>query len=134
MGNRDHRIDNLRRANQRKSDAARAAVESAVDELIRKGARLNVNAVARASGVSRGFIYGNADLHKLIAAQAELERSPVRSLSRTPNVASLTHRLASALDAVEQLKADKRELEAENRRLERRVENLVARVFDLTLK
>jgi len=119
----ERRLENLKRANERKSAEAHRSVLDTVSRMRRDGDRINVNAVARASGVSRGFIYAHKDLRTSVEREAERARAGLRRATLTPNEKSLSSRLATALDAISKLKSEKEELE-------RRVENLTAQLFE----
>lgn len=128
--NREDRVAVLQGANSRKSARARADVELGVSALRKRGATINVNAVARESGVSRGFIYAHEDLRQLIAKASEESKAGMRRVAATPNERSLTVRLATALREIEKLKLAKIKLEDEKLELAARVENLTAQLFD----
>jgi len=57
-----HATDGLREHAQQRSLHARASIEKALRQLGEQGAPINVNAVARAAGVSRKTIYNHPDL------------------------------------------------------------------------
>lgn len=134
MSQQEQRLRNLQEANQRKAADARIAVDTALRLLVRDGQRVNINAISRKSGVSRGFIYEHPDIREAIESVAEQSKASMRRLTSAPNEASLTQRLSTALDTIAELKSDKRILQAENRRLEDRIENLMAQVFDLSTR
>lgn len=119
----EQQLANLQRANERKTTAARAAVQFSLNQLVREGKRVNVNSVSRASGVSRGFIYAHSDLRQIIAEEGYRTKGTVRRSTPLPNTDSLTARLATALDTIQVLKVEKKELE-------RRIENLTAQLID----
>lgn len=119
-------VPHLQQSNQRKTEAARTTVERAVQEMKRKGVRINVNAVHVLSGISRDFIYNNEDLLALIQAEKSKPR-PLKRVTAQPNERSLDSRLSTALQA----NADLRD---ENRALATRIENLTAQIFDLTTR
>jgi len=56
----------LARVNARRHDAALAAARAAMERLCREGRAVNFGAVARAAGVSRGWLYRQADLRQEI--------------------------------------------------------------------
>lgn len=128
--NREDRVAVLRSANDRKSARARESVELGLSALRKRGATINVNAVARESGVSRGFIYAHEDLRRLIAKEGEESRSSIRRVAATPNEKSLSVRLATALREIEKLKDAKKKLEQEKIELSARIENLAAQLFE----
>lgn len=123
---KDKRLANLQTANAKKTAAARAAVLRALDELALTTSAVNINAVAESAGVSRGFIYSQPELRAQIVAASKHSNSKVRATSRTPNEASLTSRLETALDTISDLKS-------ENRQLKQRIENLTAQLVEQEL-
>ncbi|QHO69150.1 hypothetical protein BHD05_05275 [Marisediminicola antarctica] len=123
---KEDRLANLQAANAKKTEAARGAVLRAFDHLVATAAAVNINAVAAEAGVSRGFIYSQPELRAKIADASKLPTSKVRSSSSTPNEASLTSRLETALDTIGDLKS-------ENRELKQRIENLTAQLLDQEL-
>ena len=131
MAPEDRRTANLRDANKKKSSAARAAVISARGALRREGEKININAVARRSSVSRGFIYAHPELKSLIEADAELSRNGLRRGTSSPNEASLSARLAVALSKIEEYKRERAKHRADMKALENRIEALTAQLFEL---
>lgn len=123
---REVRLANLQAANAKKTAAAREAVSRALDELTLASAAINIKAVAEAAGVSRGFIYSQAELRAQITIASKRPKSKMRATSTTPHEASLTSRLEAALDTVKELKL-------ENRHLKQRIENLTAQLLDQTM-
>lgn len=120
---KEERLANLRAANAKKTVTAREAVLRALEEFAMTTAAVNINAVAGAAGVSRGFIYSQPELRAQIIAASKLSRSKVRATGSTPNEVSLTSRLETALDTIKDLKS-------QNRDLKQRIENLTAQLFD----
>jgi hypothetical protein len=123
---KEARVENLRAANAKKTAVAQEAVLQALQRLSSKAAAVNINAVAEEAGVSRGFIYSQPELRANIDEVSKLPRTKVRSAGFTPNQASLTARLETALDTIKELKAD-------NRELKQRIENLSAQLLDQKL-
>lgn len=123
MLNREDRLANLKAANAKKTTVAREAVQQALDHLALTAAGININAVAHAAGVSRGFIYSQPELRAQIIAASKRPGSKVRTAGRTPHEASLTARLETALDTISDLKSEIKGLNA-------RIENLSAQLFD----
>lgn len=119
----ERRVENLKLANERKSADAHRSVLDTIGRMRRDGHRINVNAVARAAGVSRGFIYAHDDLRTKVEQEAERARAGLRRATPTASEKSLSARLTTALDAIVKLKA-------ENEALERRIENLTAQLFE----
>ena len=59
---RQRRIDTLRQAARRKSEAKTKAAEAAIRTLVKRGEPITFQSVQREAGVSHAFLYGNADL------------------------------------------------------------------------
>lgn len=90
-------IDALREHAHQRSLTARRAIEDAIRAL-RKGRQpVNVNAVARAAGVTRKTIYKHTDLLERIRAHAKRPRSVNLQTAADDNaiVAALRHELAT---------------------------------------
>jgi hypothetical protein len=120
---REVRLANLRDANGKKTASAKEAVLAALRRHALEGLPVNINAVARTAGVSRGFIYAQPELREQVAEAAARSRTQMRSPSATPNEASLRARLETALDTI-------RELKEENGNLKQRIENLAAQLYE----
>jgi Family of unknown function (DUF6262) len=76
---RQHRVDTLRQAARRKSEAKTKAAEAAIRALVKRGEPITFQSVQREAGVSHTFLYGNADLRARIErlrGQARPEPSP----------------------------------------------------------
>ena len=63
---RQHRVDTLRQAARRKSEAKTKAAEAAIRALVKHGEPITFQSVQREAGVSHAFLYGNADLRARI--------------------------------------------------------------------
>ena len=66
MTARQMATDNLARANARRHESAIAAAHVAIEEFCREGREINFGAVSRAAGVSRAWLYRQADLRDSI--------------------------------------------------------------------
>src|SRR6266568_4743392 len=78
---RQHRVDTLRQAARRKSEAKTKAAEAAIRTLVKRGEPITFQSVHREAGVSHAFLYGNADLRARIErlrAQAHGENLELR--------------------------------------------------------
>jgi Family of unknown function (DUF6262) len=99
----------------RKHDATVARAGAALRELDRAGGAINFQAVARAAGVSRRWLYQQADLRR------EIEQLRTTSANTAPAVpgdqratdASLRQRIRSLLDENHRLRDKSDELRAE---------------------
>jgi hypothetical protein len=99
----------------RKHDATLARAAVALRELDRGGGAINFQAVARAAGVSRQWLYQQADLRR------EIEQLRTTSVNAAPGVparqrateASLRQRVRSLLDENHRLRGESDGLRAE---------------------
>jgi hypothetical protein len=99
----------------RKHDATLARAGAALRELDRAGNVINFQAVARAAGVSRQWLYQQPDLRR------EIEQLRTASVNIAPGVpagqrateASLRQRIRSLLDENHRLRGESDELRAE---------------------
>jgi Family of unknown function (DUF6262) len=99
----------------RKHDATLARAAAALRELDRAGGAISFQAVARAAGVSRQWLYQQADLRR------EIEQLRTTSVNTAPGVptrqrateASLRQRIRSLLDENHRLRGESDGLRAE---------------------
>ena len=104
-------------AARHRHELARARAIRALHELSRAATQVTFDAVARAAGVSRSWLYSQADIRSQIEQLREVTRGasagqvPARQLASS---ASLRARLETALQRV-------RELDEENKRLRRQL-------------
>jgi len=63
---RQHRVDTLRQAARRKSEAKTKTAEAAIRSLVKRGEPITFQSVQREAGVSHAFLYGNTDLRARI--------------------------------------------------------------------
>jgi hypothetical protein len=99
----------------RKHDATLARAATALRELDRAGGAINFQAVARAAGVSRQWLYQQPDLRR------EIEQLRTNSANTAPGVpggqrateASLRQRIRSLLDGNHRLRGESDGLRAE---------------------
>lgn len=118
MPSKEERVAKLQEANERRQEAKRAAVEEALQLMLRHQQRVSVAGVAKAAGVSRNFIYQHLDLLKRVTeAAAGASHRMAQPRAKSSSEDSLRNRLADALDAV-------REAKEENKRLREKVERL----------
>ena len=59
---RQRRVDTLRQAARRKSEAKAKAADAAIRALVKRGEPVTFQSVQREANVSHAFLYGNADL------------------------------------------------------------------------
>ncbi len=77
-GSRQRRVDTLRQAARRKSEAKTKAAEAAIRTLVKRGEPITFQSVQREAGVSHAFLYGNADL------RGRIERLRAQSRPKSP--------------------------------------------------
>ena len=75
---RQRRVDTLRQAARRKSEAKTKAAEAAIRTLVKRGEPITFQSVQREAGVSHAFLYGNADL------RGRIERLRAQSRPKSP--------------------------------------------------
>ncbi len=63
---RQRRVDTLRQAARRKSEAKTKAAEAAIRALVKRGEPITFQSVQREADVSHAFLYGNAELRDRI--------------------------------------------------------------------
>jgi len=81
---RQHRVDTLRQAARRKSEAKTKAAEAAIRTLVKRGEPITFQSVQREAGVSHAFLYGNAGL------RARIERLRAQARPRLKEPAATT--------------------------------------------
>lgn len=90
---RQRRVDTLRQAARRKSEAKTKAAEAAIRTLVKRGEPITFQSVQREAGVSHAFLYANADLRGRI----EQLRSQSRPKSPPPEGAGSDNTIIQAL-------------------------------------
>ena len=90
---RQRRVDTLRQAARRKSEAKTKAAEAAIRALVKRGEPITFQSVQREAGVSHAFLYGNADLRGRI----ERLRSQSRPKPPPPGGAGSDNTIIQAL-------------------------------------
>lgn len=104
----------LRVAARRRSEQTRKRAIKALRRLDGDGTPITFDAVARAAGVSRSWLYAHADIRDEIERLRSL-RQPATGMPSVPNRqresdASLLRRLEAATERVRRLEQDNREL------------------------
>jgi len=104
----------LRAAARRRSAQTRTRAIKALRRLDRDGTPITYDAVAHAAGVSRSWLYANADIRDEIERLRSL-RQPATGMPSVPNRqrasdASLLRRLEAATERIRRLEQDNREL------------------------
>lgn len=92
-GSRQRRAGTLRQAARRKSEAKTKAAETAIRALVKRGEPVTFQPVQREAGVSRAFLYGNADLR----ARIERLREQARPKPPPPDGADSDNTIIQAL-------------------------------------
>jgi hypothetical protein len=104
----------LRAAARRRSEQTRKRAIKALRRLDSDGSQITFDAVARAAGVSRSWLYAHVDIRDEIERLRRL-RQPATRLSTVPSRqrasdASLLRRLEAATERIHRLEHDNREL------------------------
>ena len=113
------RADNshhLQRAAAARHDSAVIRARSAIDELDRAGTAVTFAAVADAAGVSRSWLYTEADLRDAITGLRRTRTSttsPAAPAAQRATTASLRERLDAARGEIERLRAENASLHAQ---------------------
>jgi len=98
---RQRRVDTLRQAARRKSEAKAKAAETAIRALVKRGEPITFQSVQREAGVSHAFLYANADLR----ARIERLRDQARPKPSPPDGAGSDDTIIQALTSqITQLK------------------------------
>jgi hypothetical protein len=113
-------------AHQRKEDK-RKRVEAAITRLLREHQLVNFNAVAKAAGVSKTYLYSQQQLRDRIEALRQQEREQmVRE-----RVAHPTGKTDAGKDLVILAKERRiKELEEENRKLKQQLKGALGKAYD----
>jgi len=90
---RQRRVDTLRQAARRKSEAKAKAAETAIRALVKRGEPITFQSVQREAGVSHAFLYANADLR----ARIERLRDQARPKPSPPDGAGCDNTIIQAL-------------------------------------
>lgn len=90
---RQRRVDTLRQAARRKSEAKTKAAGAAIRALVKRGEPITFQSVQREAGVSHAFLYGNAGLR----ARIERLRSQARPKPAPPEGAGSDNTIIQAL-------------------------------------
>ena len=96
----------LTQAARRRAVQARTRAEKALAAAGRAGRPVTVAGLATTAGVSRSWLYTQPDLIAAIRQLQQRQPAPERTGSQPASVASLRHRLDTALARIKQLRAD----------------------------
>lgn len=110
---------------QRKAQEARERVTEAIDRLVAERTPITFNAVAEAAGVTRAYLYAQADLRDRIDALRE-RQGQLRSLARRER--GRTDKSNDVLLAAKDKRI--RELEAEVERLKRELKAALGKLYE----
>lgn len=97
--------DSLAKANARRHQSALVAAQDAIELLCREGTAVNFGAVSRAAGVSRAWLYRQADLRDSIGRLRSAPPAPPPTAQRA-STSSLGQRLDTARAEVARLRAE----------------------------
>ena len=111
---------------KQRADRARAKAEDAINELQMKGAKINFNSVAEASGVSKSFLYDDRTIRERI------EQLRLADVDKEMNKRAGYDKTSKSKDVIIAAK-DRRiaKLEEENRKLRSENEHLRGRLYDM---
>ena len=111
---------------KQRADVARAMVEDAINELKAKGAKINFNSVAKASGVSKSFLYDDSTIKQRI------EKLRLVDMGNEMSKKARYDKTSKSKDVIIEAK-DRRiaKLEEENRKLRSENEHLRGRLYDI---
>lgn len=111
---------------KQRADGARTSAEDAINELQIKGAKINFSSVAKASGVSKSFLYDDRTIRERI------EYLRLADVDKEMNKRARYDKTSKSKDVIIAAK-DKRiaKLEAENRKLRSENERLRGRLYDM---
>jgi len=97
--------ESLARANARRHSSALSAARAAVERLCREGKAVNFGSVSRAAGVSRAWLYRQAELRDSIGHLRSTTTPPHPEPHRA-SVSSLRQRLEGAKAEISRLRAE----------------------------
>jgi Family of unknown function (DUF6262) len=99
--------DSLAEANARRHNSAVSAARAAIERLCREGKAINFGSVSRAAGVSRTWLYSQAELRDSIGRlrSSAFSTSPPEAAYRA-SVSSLRQRLEAARREISRLRAE----------------------------
>jgi uncharacterized protein DUF6262 len=99
--------------NRRKREAHEERVRRALAGLRARGEPISFQAIARAAGVSRGYVYANSGLKAAIAAARDEQPDPTGRENRSATEASLQARVRALLEENRRLRAELQDMRAE---------------------
>jgi hypothetical protein len=99
--------DGLAKANARRHQSAVVAAQGAIERLCREGAAVNFAAVSRAAGVSRTWLYREAELYDSIGRlRSSAPPAPRAEVAQRASTSSLRQRLEGAKAEISRLRAE----------------------------
>jgi len=99
--------DSLAKANARRHQSALLAARHAIDQLCREGKTVNFGSVSRAAGVSRAWLYRQADVRESIGRlRSSVLPVPPAGAAQRASLSSLRQRLETARGEINRLRAE----------------------------
>ena len=98
--------DSLAKANARRHQSALLAARHAIDQLCREGRAVNFGSVSRAAGVSRAWLYRQADVRESIGRLRSSGRQVPPGAAQRASLSSLRQRLETARGEISRLRAE----------------------------
>ena len=111
---------------KQRADGSRTRAEDAINELQKKGDKINFNSVAKTSGVSKSFLYDDK------AIKQRIEQLRIADVDKEMNKRAGYDKTSKSKDVIIAAK-DRRiaKLEEENRKLRSENEHLRGRLYDM---
>jgi len=98
--------DSLAKANARRHQSALLAARHAIDQLCREGRAVNFGSVSRAAGVSRAWLYRQADVRESIGRLRSSALPVPPGAAQRASLSSLRQRLETARGEISRLRAE----------------------------
>ena len=118
-------VNGILKYSQDKSNIATAKVDETIKQLAFNGCKINFNTVAKASGVSKNFLYNNNDIKTRVEALRQSQ------INHEINQRAKFDKTAKSKDIIIATKDRKiAKLEEENTRLKLQIEFLQTRLYE----
>jgi hypothetical protein len=116
-------MNGLKETWKQRSDLARVRAEEAIAELEAKGTKINFNSIAKASGVSKSFLYEDSSIRERIEqirlVEVGMEVNKKIKYDKTPKSKDVI--IAAKDSRIAKLEEENRKLKSENERLRGRL-------------